>query len=165
MAFDLLDHVRARSRSIAVDRTAVARAILTSPTDYSTQNSDTRRHSSVPLGQMNRSTSPVASPPATVRHYRSMLEVEEPPKLSPWKPLSFDELYANPIHDAANPEHTHSNPETRMEPKEERQNNSEHQTMYSSSQDHPCASASKPILLTRQLFGTRADHLNSFPRQ
>lgn len=165
MAFDLLDHVRARSRSLAVDRTAVARAILTSPTDSSTQNSDTRRHSGIPLGQMNRSASPVASPPATVRHHRSMLDVEEPPKLGPWKPLSFEELYANPIDDAANPEHNHSNPETRMEPKEQRQNKGDHQTMHSSSQDLPCASASKPILLTRQLVGISADHLHSFLRQ
>ncbi|KAM5348432.1 hypothetical protein ACJ41O_008256 [Fusarium nematophilum] len=38
-----------------------------------------------------------------MRHYRSMLDVdvEKPPTLRPWKPLSFDELYLNPGRDMA----------------------------------------------------------------
>lgn len=32
----------------------------------------------------------------TVRQYRSMLDVEEPPKLNPLNPMSFDELYTPP---------------------------------------------------------------------
>jgi hypothetical protein len=35
--------------------------------------------------------------PATIRRYRSMLEVEEPPKLGPLNPVSFEELYATPL--------------------------------------------------------------------
>jgi hypothetical protein len=31
-----------------------------------------------------------------------MLEVEEPPKLGPWKPMSFEELYAAPIKETTN---------------------------------------------------------------
>jgi hypothetical protein len=34
-----------------------------------------------------------------------MLEVEDPPKLKPWKPMSFDELYAGPIQ-GADDDHT-----------------------------------------------------------
>lgn len=32
----------------------------------------------------------------TVQHYRSMLDIEDPPKLNPLNPLSFDELYTAP---------------------------------------------------------------------
>ncbi|KAF7534363.1 hypothetical protein G7Z17_g13380 [Cylindrodendrum hubeiense] len=129
MAFDLLDHVRARSRSIALDRSAAANPNLGSATDDSTaQTRDARRHSSVPLGQTNMSTACSASPPATIRHYRSMLEVEEPPKLSPWKPLSFDELYSDPVREVSNLEQGQSNLKAREGPSEERQKSSKRQT-------------------------------------
>lgn len=37
--------------------------------------------------------------PATIRHYRSMLEIEEPPSIGPLDPMSFDELYDDPHKD------------------------------------------------------------------
>lgn len=33
-----------------------------------------------------------------------MLEVDEPPKLGPWDPMSFDELYSGPIVAGPKPE-------------------------------------------------------------
>ncbi|KAH0600538.1 hypothetical protein MHUMG1_01536 [Metarhizium humberi] len=41
-------------------------------------------------------TSATPSVADTVRQYRSMLDVEEPPKLNPLNPMSFDELYTPP---------------------------------------------------------------------
>ncbi|EQK99239.1 cell division control protein 3 [Ophiocordyceps sinensis CO18] len=67
-----------------------------------------KRTSSLPVGQDNASLPSPASSAATLapvtRHYRSMLEVEDPPKLGPWKPMSFDELYSGPIGDAPWPD-------------------------------------------------------------
>ncbi|TWU75515.1 hypothetical protein ED733_005669 [Metarhizium rileyi] len=44
------------------------------------------------------STTSSATPSVTgaARHYRSMLDIEEPPKLNPLNPMSFDELYTPP---------------------------------------------------------------------
>lgn len=61
----------------------------------------------MPLGQENLSPGDEdrdPQSPATVRHNRSMLDVDDPPKLSPWKPMSFDELYSGPIQVATNSE-------------------------------------------------------------
>ncbi|KAK7422254.1 Cell division control protein 3 [Neonectria punicea] len=124
MAFGLMEHVRARTRSVALDKAAVTTAVTNPATESATIDQDARRHSSVPLGRQNRGRSPSPSPPATIRHYRSMLDVEEAPKLSPWKPLSFDELYSGPIRDVAKPEElvqSHTEPE--MESTQESQEN------------------------------------------
>lgn len=39
-----------------------------------------------------------------MRRYKSMLEVDEPPKLRPWNPMSFDELYSAPMNESARAE-------------------------------------------------------------
>ncbi|KAM0438802.1 hypothetical protein ACHAPT_001561 [Fusarium lateritium] len=101
MTFDLIQHVRARTRSVHFDKTAL---FLTSapPVESNAKlSNDSKRASSLPVGQENQPPSPDSSP-ATVQHYRSMLDVEaqEPPTLSPMNPMTFDELYVDPTQSA-----------------------------------------------------------------
>lgn len=64
-----------------------------------------KRASSLLVDSENtRPSSPPASgeAPDTVRHYRSMLEVEDPPSfIKPLKSMSYDELYDQPKEDKA----------------------------------------------------------------
>ncbi|KAI8713164.1 hypothetical protein NCS52_01260000 [Fusarium sp. LHS14.1] len=97
MTFDLIQHVKARTRSVHFDKGTFS---LTSapPAESSAKTSnDSKRASSLPVGQENQPPSPDRSR-ATAQQYRSMLEAEaeEPPKLSPMNPMSFDELYVDP---------------------------------------------------------------------
>lgn len=97
MTFDLIQHVKARTRSVHFDKGTFS-LTSTSPVESSAKTSnDSKRASSLPVGQENQSPSPDSSR-ATVQQYRSMLEVEaeEPPTLSPMNPMSFDELYVDP---------------------------------------------------------------------
>lgn len=60
-----------------------------------------KRTSSLPMTQGNTSQASLAPPSgtsvqSTVRHYRSMLDVDEPPRIGPWNPMSFDQLYTGP---------------------------------------------------------------------
>ncbi|KAK4165917.1 Septin-domain-containing protein [Cladorrhinum sp. PSN259] len=50
------------------------------------------RTSSLPMGGDNKENINMA----TIRHYRSMLDIEEPPRLPIAKPMSYDELYPKP---------------------------------------------------------------------
>ncbi|SPJ78761.1 probable cell division control protein CDC3 [Fusarium torulosum] len=100
MALDLLQHVRARTRSVHFDRGLLFMA--SSPLGESSPKTsrDSKRTISLPLGPNDEMLSPPSSPrPSTVRHYRSMLDVDvqDPPTLSPMKPMSFDELYVNDV--------------------------------------------------------------------
>ncbi|KAL2671191.1 hypothetical protein Neosp_013768 [[Neocosmospora] mangrovei] len=97
MTFDLIQHVKARTRSVHFDKGTFS---LTSapPAESSAKTSnDSKRASSLPVGQENQPPSPHRSR-ATAQQYRSMLEAEaeEPPKLSPMNPMNFDELYVDP---------------------------------------------------------------------
>ncbi|KAI8656607.1 Septin-type G domain-containing protein [Fusarium sp. Ph1] len=97
MTFDLIQHVKARTRSVHFDKGTFS-LTSASPAESSAKTSnDSKRASSLPVGQENQTPSPDASR-ATVQQYRSMLEVEaeEPPTLSPMNPMSFDELYVDP---------------------------------------------------------------------
>lgn len=51
------------------------------------------------LENTNPSSKPASPGPATIRHFRSMLEIEPPPSIGPLKPISFDELYDDPEKD------------------------------------------------------------------
>lgn len=50
------------------------------------------RTSSLPMGENRDNINNMA----TIRHYRSMLDIEEPPRLPIAKPMSYDELYPKP---------------------------------------------------------------------
>ncbi|KAH8172740.1 septin domain-containing protein [Sarocladium implicatum] len=98
MTLGLVNHIKARTRSVQIDKTTAFEAGM-SPVEARSQSRASHRLSGLSIGDENRdpmaSKSPV--PPTVVRRYRSMLDIEEPPKLSPWKPMSFEELYSEPM--------------------------------------------------------------------
>jgi hypothetical protein len=100
MALDLMQHVRARTRSVHFDRGLLFMASSPLAESSPKTSRDSKRTISLPLGPDDEMLSPPSSPrPSTVRHYRSMLDVDtqDPPTLSPMKPMSFDELYIDAV--------------------------------------------------------------------
>ncbi|KAI7768080.1 hypothetical protein LZL87_011056 [Fusarium oxysporum] len=96
MTFDLVQHVKARTRSVHFDRNLIFMATTPLAGSSPKASRDSKRTISFPLSQDDKTPSSPSSPrPSTVRHYRSMLDVDiqDPPTLSPMKPVSFDELY------------------------------------------------------------------------
>ncbi|KAF4998361.1 hypothetical protein FGRMN_3241 [Fusarium graminum] len=101
MALDLMQHVRARTRSVHFDKGILS--MSSSPLGGSSPkiSRDSKRTISLPLETNDEMSSPPASPrPSTVPQYRSMLEVDiqDPPTLSPVNPMSYDELYVNSVY-------------------------------------------------------------------
>ncbi|KAL7933761.1 septin [Trichoderma chlorosporum] len=100
MTFDLVHHVKSRARSLQLDKTALTPAMVALE-QVAAQAQATRRMSCLPNGQNAIVQFSVpAYVPAAIRRYRSMLEVDEPPNLGPWSPMSYDELYTSPIQSA-----------------------------------------------------------------
>ncbi|KAF4333159.1 cell division control CDC3 [Fusarium beomiforme] len=102
MTFDLVQHVKARTRSVHFDRSLLFMATTAIAESSPEATRDSKRTISLPLSQDDRISSAPASPrPSTVRHYRSMLDVDiqDPPTLSPMQPMSFDELYLDSVAD------------------------------------------------------------------
>lgn len=97
MTFDLVHQVKSRARSLQLDKSTLSPAMVALE-QVASQAQATKRLSSLSTGQAATANFPVpAFVPATIRRYRSMLEVEEPPKLGPWNPMSFEELYSTPL--------------------------------------------------------------------
>jgi septin 7 len=97
MTFDLVHQVKSRARSLQLDKSTLSPAMVALE-QVASQAQATKRLSSLSNGQTATVHFPVpAFVPATIRRYRSMLEVEEPPKLGPWSPMSFEELYSSPL--------------------------------------------------------------------
>ncbi|KAL7921691.1 septin [Trichoderma austrokoningii] len=98
MTFDLVHQVKSRARSLQLDKSTLSPAMVALE-QVASQVQATKRLSSLSAnGQTATASFPVpAFVPATIRRYRSMLEVEEPPRLGPWNPMSFEELYATPL--------------------------------------------------------------------
>ncbi|KAM0257539.1 hypothetical protein ACHAQJ_004353 [Trichoderma viride] len=97
MTFDLVHQVKSRARSLQLDKSTLSPAMVALE-QVASQAQATKRMSSLSNGQTVAVHFPVpAFVPATIRRYRSMLEVEEPPKLGPWSPMSFEELYSSPL--------------------------------------------------------------------
>ncbi|KAF9773121.1 hypothetical protein IL306_009107 [Fusarium sp. DS 682] len=102
MTFDLVQHVKARTRSVHFDRSLLFMANPAIAESSPKASRDSKRTISLPLSQDDTISSPPSSPrPSTVRHYRSMLDVDiqDPPTLSPMQPMSFDELYLDSVTD------------------------------------------------------------------
>lgn len=98
---NMVNRVKARTRSIQFDRNILGESMAST----GNQPKPNKRTSSLALGQENvEPTSPAKEPPISVRRYKSMLEVEDPPKLEAAEPMSFDELYAEPIKTPPQPE-------------------------------------------------------------
>ncbi|KFA69739.1 hypothetical protein S40285_09095 [Stachybotrys chlorohalonatus IBT 40285] len=95
MVFELGHYTRTRHRSVQLERASVMTALMTSSGQHTVAPSEpNKRTSSLPLDQENQKPRPLSS---HLRHHRSMLdvEIEEPPTLGPWKPMSFHELYVH----------------------------------------------------------------------
>ncbi|GKT93352.1 cell division control protein 3 [Colletotrichum tofieldiae] len=111
MAIKLVEHVKARTRSIQLDK--------------STTHDASRRYSSLPatvdivMGKAKantRSASEASSDSTvTVRHYKSLLDVDDAPKIGPNKPISYEDLYQNTQH---NTPVKRSRPEPAQEPQD-----------------------------------------------
>lgn len=102
MTLGLYQHIKTRTRSAQLDKSmffdngnirAPENQRPGSPTSHRLSSLSTRAEKETCFD--GRPASPI--PAATVRRFKSMLEVEDPPKLSPWKPMSFEELYTGPI--------------------------------------------------------------------
>lgn len=92
MTFGLVNQVKARTRSVQLDRVALQSINpVPSPKGHSHPYPG-KRTSSLGIGLENiePSSSPSIQP---IRRYRSMLEVEDPPIIKPVEPLNFDEFY------------------------------------------------------------------------
>ncbi|KAF5678833.1 hypothetical protein FHETE_1074 [Fusarium heterosporum] len=101
MAIDLMQHVRARTRSVHFDKGILFMTSSSVGGSSPKISRDSKRTISLPLGPNDEMSSQPASPrPSTVRQYRSMLEVDiqDPPTLSPMNPMSYDELYVDSIY-------------------------------------------------------------------
>lgn len=91
---NMVNRVKARTRSIQFDKNILGESMAMT----GNQPKPNKRTSSLVLGQENAEpASPSTQPSAAVRRYKSMLEVEDPPKIEAAEPMSFDELYAEPI--------------------------------------------------------------------
>lgn len=116
MAFDLVQQVKARTRSIQLDKSTALLAINASE-QPATQPQPSKRTSSLPPDGQDLSDHPSVSNsvPTTIHRYRSMLEVEEPPKLGPLNPISFEELYTGPDQDLSKSESSNTTQNPTME--------------------------------------------------
>jgi septin 7 len=95
MVLGLSNQVKMRTRSVHFDvsqERALAAFLLDTASTYPKAG---RRSSSLALGSENIAPSTEThSAAGTIRRFRSMLEVEDAPKINPVEPMSFDELYA-----------------------------------------------------------------------
>ncbi|KAL7962883.1 septin [Trichoderma compactum] len=150
MTFDLVHHVKSRARSLQLDKTALTPAMVALE-QVAAQAQATKRLSGLSTGRDAAVQFSVpAFVPAAIHRYRSMLEVDEPPRLGPWRPMSYDELYSSPIRPAlgsdgepSSDQSTRScswntNPPTTVGSQE---------TDLSSQQPTPCPPASSPCIV------------------
>ncbi|KAK1980727.1 septin [Colletotrichum cereale] len=91
MAIKLVEHVKARTRSVQLDKSIAHDA--------------SKRYSSLPatvdifMGKTKANVKPASEvssdSTATVRRYKSLLDVDDAPKIGPNKPISYEDLYQN----------------------------------------------------------------------
>ncbi|KAF4989462.1 hypothetical protein FDECE_14717 [Fusarium decemcellulare] len=86
MPFDLVEHIKARTRSVQFDRNVLDTTVVVAGERSSKSSYDSKRATSLPVGRQVESPSHHL---AAVRHYRSMLDVDS---RGPFlQPLTFDE--------------------------------------------------------------------------
>ncbi|KAF5025809.1 hypothetical protein F66182_2142 [Fusarium sp. NRRL 66182] len=101
---DLVQHVKARTRSVHFDRNIRSIASSLLPESSPKTSQDSRRTTSLSVGQETASAPQPRHPvPSTARPYRSMLDVDtpDPPTLSPIKTMTPDELHVDAVYGAA----------------------------------------------------------------
>ncbi|ATY60982.1 cell division control protein 3 [Cordyceps militaris CM01] len=91
MPFDFVQQVRHRTRSVQLDQKSLsaAKIDLGSP---AIQQPEAKRFSSLSVPSKCPSSNPATPSPNAAQPYRSMLDVDEPPKL-PWNSMALDDLY------------------------------------------------------------------------
>lgn len=92
MHFEIGHHAKSRTRSIQLEKGVEVAARETSKTESARDEHSAppvlaTRSSSVPSGKENMASEQ--------KNYRSMLDVEGPPKLGPMKTFTYDELYVD----------------------------------------------------------------------
>lgn len=98
MAVEFVQQVKARTRSVQLDKCSVIEAVTEIYPDSDEPPSPGRpRHNSVSAVGDHAPNSEAPATGATLRPYRSMLDVEDPPNLKPLDPMSYDELYSSPV--------------------------------------------------------------------
>lgn len=98
MTFDFVHHVKARTRSVQLDKVAL-QSISQLAFRSQCHPQPGKRTSSLGTGLEN--TRPPS--PASIQHirrYRSMLEVEDPPIIQAVEPMTFDELYPRKLDES-----------------------------------------------------------------
>jgi len=95
---DSVSSAKARTRSVqlekGIDIAAGGPVRAESIMDLSMPPVPAARSSSLPSGKENN---------GSIRHYRSMLDVEGPPKLGPVKTFNYDELYVDNAKQPSSP--------------------------------------------------------------
>lgn len=104
MTFDFVQQVKSRAKSIQLDKASIPTSEPDMDKAASHPDPSKRTCSLPPSKDGVSSEQPLASGQAPMRRYKSMLEVDEPPKLRPWNPMSFDELYSTPINESGRAE-------------------------------------------------------------
>ncbi|WDK17023.1 septin [Colletotrichum graminicola] len=94
MAIKLVEHVKARTRSVQLDKSAApdtSRRYSSLPATVDIFKGKTKANAKLASEVSSDST-------ATVRRYKSLLDVEDAPKIGPNKPISYEDLYQNTHH-------------------------------------------------------------------
>ena len=98
MQADTAHSTKARTRSVQLEKSiAIAAGGPVKPEsirDFTIPPVPAARSSSLPSGKENN---------GSIRHYRSMLDVEGPPKLGPVKTFNYDELYVDNAKQPSSP--------------------------------------------------------------
>jgi hypothetical protein len=99
----LVQHVKARTRSVQLDKRVPQDWPTKAPTGFPETAprlpNRSKRTYSLPPGRCSEEITELDRSMAlkiehqNIRRFRSMLEVEEPPMLGPWKPMCFDDIY------------------------------------------------------------------------
>jgi hypothetical protein len=98
MTFDFVHQVKARTRSVQLDRAAL-QSISQLAFRSNCHPQPGKRTSSLSTGLEN-TRPPSSASIQHIRRYRSMLEVEDPPIIQAVEPMTFDELYPRKADDA-----------------------------------------------------------------
>lgn len=102
MAFDLVHQVKSRTRSVLLEKGQPASGASSSDSAPASKRSSSVMASVARDAASVASSTSSAAPSATgtTLHYRSMLDVDEPPSLTPLNPMSYDELYDPKAHES-----------------------------------------------------------------
>ncbi|KAL0930430.1 septin [Colletotrichum truncatum] len=122
MAMNLVQQVKARARSIQLDKAITPEASKRSSSlPTKAQDDQAKRKENIRHAPESSSSSA-----GTVRHYKSMLDVDDAPKIGPSHPISYDDLYHSHLKDPPKNKQPISIPARPLEPANGKLNLPEH---------------------------------------